>query len=171
MPRRIRASHPPMRDPNKSSPDAHDLRIGIVTSQYHREITSALERAARTAFVQAGGREADLVCVPAPGAFEIPVICAEIAAERDVDAIVALGCIVTGETTHDRYLAAAVAHGLTTISVTTGIPIAFGVLTVQSEAQALERAGGPKGNKGEEAMMAAVQAARTIKSLASEDVV
>jgi 6,7-dimethyl-8-ribityllumazine synthase len=81
------------------------------------------------------------------------------------DAIVCLGCIIKGETSHDQYLAEAVAHGLTRISIDHGMPVAFGVLTVDSVEQARERAGGKHGNKGAEAMTAAIEAAKACENL------
>src|SRR5262245_20606865 len=91
--------------------NARGLRIALVVSRYHAEITSALAAGARDAFMRAGGDADDLIECSAPGAFELPVICSVAAETGNVDAIVALGCIVTGETRHDRYLAQAVARG------------------------------------------------------------
>ena len=144
---------------------AAGLRIGIAVSQYHDHITSALCDAAVSRFVDAGGNRDDLRIVAAPGAFELTAICRALAAHGDLDAVVALGCIVSGETTHDRHLASAVAHGLTQITVDTGVPVSFGVLTCQNLAQAEARAGGAKGNKGAEAMAAAIQTTRAVKAL------
>jgi len=145
---------------------AEGLRIGIVVSRYHGEITSALARGARDAFRASGGSEADLFQIDAPGAFELPVIAAAFAHDGDVDAVVALGCVVTGETRHDDYLCRAVADGLMRISVETGIPVGFGLLTVATIEQARARAGGAHGNKGEEAMLAALSAVLSVRALA-----
>jgi 6,7-dimethyl-8-ribityllumazine synthase len=156
-----------MRDPQSEPLPAADLRVGIVVSRYHGDITMALRDGAVRAFNAAGGREADLKVIESPGAFELTVLCTALVRSGDVDAVVALGCIVAGDTAHDQYLAHAVAHGLTMLSVDSGVPVAFGVLTVQTLQQARDRAGGAKGNKGEEAMAAAIASAITIRSLLS----
>ena len=145
--------------------NARSMRIVIVTSTYHSELTGALERGAVKAFEDAGGDLSKLRIVKAPGAFELVVISRAAAVRGDVDAVVALGCVLTGETSHDRHICDAVAHGLARISVEFGKPVAFGLLTCQTLSQAQARAGGVKGNKGEEAMHAAIGAAQAIKEL------
>lgn len=145
--------------------DAKGLRVGIVASAYHGDVTAAMESAAVEAFVEAGGRAEDLVRVPAPGAFELVAIASALAARGDLHAVVALGCIVRGETRHDRWLAQAVANGLASIAASSAKPVAFGVLTVERLRQARERAGGSKGNKGREAMIAAILASRSIEAV------
>ena len=146
---------------------AAGLRIGLAVSGYHAEITDAMRDAAIERFTAAGGAAEDLVIVAVPGAFELTAVCRALAAGNDLDAVVAIGCIVTGETTHDRYIASAVAHGLTLITVETGVPVAFGVLTCQSLDQARARAGGELGNKGAQAMAAAIATGQTVKTLQS----
>ncbi len=144
---------------------ASGLRIAVVTSTYHEAITSALERGAISAFAAAGGDASRLVLAKSPGAFELVAIARAAAMRGDIDAVVALGCVLTGETSHDRHLCDAVAQGLAMISVHLGKPACFGVLTCQTLAQAQARAGGSKGNKGAEAMLAAIGAANAIKGL------
>lgn len=145
--------------------DASGLRIGIVTSVYHAEITALLEVGAVEAFVEAGGRAEDLVRAAAPGAFELVPIAAALAARSDLHAVVALGCIVRGETRHDRVLAGAVATALASIAAARAKPVSFGVLTVERRRQARERAGGAHGHKGREAMDAAILAVRAIEAV------
>lgn len=145
--------------------NARSLRIVIVTSTYHAELTGALERGAVKAFEEAGGDLTKLKIVKAPGAFELVAISRAAAVRGDVDAVVAIGCVLTGETSHDRHICDAVAHGLARISIEFGKPAAFGLLTCQTLSQAQARAGGAKGNKGEEAMRAAIGAAQAIKEL------
>jgi 6,7-dimethyl-8-ribityllumazine synthase len=164
-----------MHHPAQANVDARGLRIGIAVSRYHPEITDSMCHAAKDAFRQAGGREDDLTIVHAAGAFELTAVCSALAAMPEVsgrrqhDALVALGCVITGETTHDQYIAQSVTQGLTSIIVATGVPIAFGVLTCNSLEQALQRsvsaqrAGGM--NKGAEAMIAAIQTARALETL------
>ena len=154
-----------MRDDHDSPLNAADLRLAIVVSQYHRNITDALCTGAEQVFREAHGRRANLLIVEAPGAFELTVICRAIAGRGDVDGIVALGCVITGETPHDQYICQAVSHGLTQVSLQAGIPVAFGLLTCRTMDQAAARAGGDKGNKGAEAMSAAIAAAATIREL------
>lgn len=147
--------------------DAGGLRIGVAVSRYHDDITSALERGAADAFARAGGRVEDLVVVQAPGAFELPLIAQALLARPDVDGVVALGCVITGETRHDRYIASSVADAFQRLSLEHRKPCAFGVLTCPDIEHARARAGGSKGNKGAEAMGAAVGAIRALRQLAS----
>ena len=145
--------------------DARGLRVGIATSRYHSDVTGPLHQGARNAFLEAGGREDDLILVDAPGSFELVAIAHALASRADLDAVICLGCILTGETTPDRYICEAVANGLADITARTGKPVAFGVLTCQTHEQALARAGGSKGNKGEEAMHAALIAAHAVQRI------
>ena len=145
--------------------DALGLRIGVVASVYHWEIVGPLLQAAKSVFADAGGNAADLIVVEAPGAFELVALCSALASRDDVDGVVALGCVIRGETSHDTWINSAVANGLTSLSVATGKPAAFGVLTCNTHEQAVARSGGAKGNKGEEAMKAAIVAARLIKAI------
>ena len=148
--------------------DASSLRVSIVTSGYHAEITGALQRGAQETFLAAGGRPGRLTTITAPGAFELTAICRGLVVDRGSrtpDAVVALGCVITGETTHDQYINHSVARGLTDLTVTTGVPIAFGLLTCQTLEQAQARAGGSRGNKGDEAMQAALRTAHIIRTL------
>lgn len=150
--------------------EADTLRIAIVTSGYHTEITGPLQHAARTAFLEAGGLPDRLMCIEAPGTFELTAICRGLTVDkgnRTPDAVVALGCVITGETTHDRYICQSVSEGLTQLTIQTGVPIAFGVLTCQTMEQARSRAGGDHGNTGREAMHAAIQTAHVIRGLDS----
>jgi 6,7-dimethyl-8-ribityllumazine synthase len=149
--------------PHKAAtPDAHGVRVAVVVSMYHRDITKALEDGARRAFASAGGQPADLMVVEAPGAFELPVIAAACAARADCAGVVALGCVIAGETRHDRYINSAVTHALAQLSVTTRKPVGYGLLTVDSVKQARARAGGKHGNKGEDAMLAVMWAVQAM---------
>ena len=141
---------------------ARGLRVGIATSRYHAEVTGRLQQGAVNAFLTAGGIDSDLLLVDAPGSFELVAIAQALASRADLDAVVCIGCVLTGETTHDQYICQAVANGLGAINATLGKPVAFGVLTCQNLEQASARAGGAKGNKGEEAMNAAIIAAQAV---------
>lgn len=148
---------------------ARGLRVGIVTSVYHQSVCSALERGAVDAFTAAGGSPSDIVRVDAPGAFELVAISLAMAQRIDIDAVVALGCVLTGETSHDKFICEAVVNGLSQVSLQTGKPVAFGVLTCVTVEQARARSGGAKGNKGVEAMQAAIHAVHSIAHIRGEE--
>lgn len=154
-----------MRSDAVISADARGLRVVVVASTYHGDITGALERGARDAFVALGGDPTAFRAVPAAGAFELPLLVDAALARGDVDAAVAIGCVVRGETVHDRHLGLAVTQELLRISVARGKPVGLAVLTVEDLQQARERAGGKVGNKGEDAMRAAVATVRARREL------
>jgi len=148
---------------------ADGLRIGLAVSTYHAEITDSMRRAAESAFAAAGGDASDLYVLEVPGAFELIAAARALAEREDIDAIVALGCVIRGETWHDRAIVNAVASGLSAIIVESGLPVAFGVLTCENFEQAKERAGGSKGNKGAEAMHAAIMTALAIHAAVQDE--
>jgi 6,7-dimethyl-8-ribityllumazine synthase len=137
------------------------LRIAVIASAYHADVTGALRDGAVSALQGRGGTIA--IEDSAPGAFELPMVAQAVAARGDVDAVVALGCVLTGETSHDRYISDAVAHGLMQVALRHGVPVTFGVLTCVTIEQARARAGGARGNKGSEAMDAAIDAALAVR--------
>lgn len=141
--------------------DAAGLRVAIVASNYHTDVTGALRDGAAEALRARGGT--GLVEESAPGAFELPMVAQALAARGDIDAVVAIGCVLTGETSHDRFICDAVSHGLMQVALRHGVPVTFGVLTCVTIEQARARAGGAKGNKGAEAMDAAIDAALAIR--------
>lgn len=144
----------------KSTPeiqaDARGLRAVVVASAYHAEVTDALVRGACDAFAAAGGDAGAVDVVRAPGAFEVPMLVDRALATGAFDVAVGVGCIVRGETVHDRHLGQAVTQELLAIAVRRARPVGLAVLTVEDVAQAHARAGGALGNKGAEAMAAAV---------------
>ena len=148
--------------------DARGLRVAVVASRYNPAVMDRLLDGAIAEFARLGGDRGDLTIIRAPGAFELPVLAARLARGGEYDVVVALACIIRGQTTHDRVLADAVAGALMRVAVETGVPVGFGVLTVEDTAQAEARAGGApgdRGNKGAEALAAAVETARTLASL------
>lgn len=147
----------------------NDARVAIVWSTYDPEITGSLRDAAVETWLEAGGTRENLVEHTAAGSFELPLIAAALAQSGAFDAIVTLGCIIRGETSHDVHIAAAVAQGIMQSSLETGIPIAFGVLTVNTRGQALDRAGGSRGNKGVEAMTAVLSSLSTLEQIAGAE--
>jgi len=126
--------------------------IAVAVSRYNASVTQRLLDGAVRAYSRSGGRVPDLHIAEAPGAFELVALCANAARTGHFAGVVALGCIIKGETRHDQVLADAVTSGLANIALITGVPIGLGVLTVDTPAQAAARAGGRLGNKGEEAM-------------------
>ena len=141
------------------SGDARDLSIAVLVSRYHDEITSALEQGAKDAFSAQGGDPAKLEIHDCPGAFELAGLAGVAVSTGRFDAVVCLGCVGKGETSHDAWINGAVANELAALSVREGIPVAFGLLTVNDLEQARARSGGARGNKGEECMNAALAAA------------
>lgn len=139
--------------------------VAIVVSRYNETITNALLESARSTYLAAGGSADRLGVIEAPGAFELPVLANAAAQSGLYRGVVALGCIIKGETRHDEYIAGAIAHAIADIGVKTGVPVAFGVLTTQNVEQAKARAGGDKGNKGAEAMVALLDTLHALKAI------
>lgn len=133
---------------------ASDLRVAVVAASWHEDIMSGLLAGAERAAVKSG---ADVTVFRVPGSFELPIV-AKRAAEAGFLAVVALGVIIRGGTPHFEYVSQGVTHGLTKVSIDTGVPVGFGVLTCDTEQQALDRAGFPDSieDKGAEAFDAAV---------------
>lgn len=129
-------------------------QVAIIVSRYNTSVTDRLLEGALACYEAAGGAPDTVVVIEAPGAFELPALALAAARTGRFQGALALGCVIRGETSHDRYISQAVATGLVQVSLETGVPAAFGVLTVDSPEQAEARAGGAKGNKGEEAMQA-----------------
>ena len=144
---------------------ASDLRIGIVVARFNELITEALLRGALDALRRCGGDE-DLVEVArVPGAFELPLIAKTMAESGRFEAIVCLGCVIRGATTHYDYVCAQAASGILQASLGSGVPVIFGVLTTENLQQAMERAGSKAGNKGADAMLAAIEMANLLAKM------
>jgi 6,7-dimethyl-8-ribityllumazine synthase len=143
--------------------DASDLTLAILCTRWHAEITDSLVERAAAAAVACGID--DPLVLRVPGAVELPVVAAELA--RYNDAVVCLGAVIRGGTPHFDYVCQGVTQGLTQVTVDTGVPIGFGVLTCDNEEQALDRAGlqGSNEDKGEEAATAAVATAALLRSV------
>jgi 6,7-dimethyl-8-ribityllumazine synthase len=138
------------------------FRFALVVSKYNDFVTDRLQAGALAALSAAGVTPADVTVLRVPGAFEIPLAAQHAAESGRFDAVVCLGCLIRGETSHFEFIASAVAHGLTTAAAATGIPMAFGVLTTNSVEEALARAGDGPGNKGHEAAVAAIEMAEVV---------
>ena len=146
-------------------PDASGLRVAIVVSRFNPAITYALRDGATSALTTAGAEAVEVFEVP--GAFEIPFAAKVVATGGEFDAVVCLGCLIRGATPHFEYIASAVSHGITAAAADTGVPMAFGVLTVNTDAEALERAAPDRTNKGWEAAVAAIEMALFTRRLAA----
>jgi 6,7-dimethyl-8-ribityllumazine synthase len=140
-------------------------RFAILCSRWNPRITDALVAGARKAFADHGVDEAAVDVVKVPGAWELPLAAARIAAGRAHVAIVALGCVVRGETRHYEQVADGCAQGLMRVALDYGLPVCNGVLAVEDHADAEKRAGGNHGNKGEEAAMVAIEMAHLLERL------
>lgn len=147
--------------------DAAGLRVAIVQSTYHAWATDRLLQGAKERFKAMGGSEEALTVVHAPGAWELPVIARALATSDHFHAIVALGVVIRGETDHFDFILAGVAAGLTDISIIYGQPVGLGVLTCNDMKQVEARCGGDAGNKGAEAMEAAIRSATIIHTIQS----
>lgn len=145
---------------------AEGLRIGIVAARFNDFIVSRLLDGALDALRRHGVRDEDISLARVPGAFEIPLAAARFAAMKDVDAVICLGAVIRGSTPHFDYVAAEVSKGVAQISLSSGKPVSFGVLTTDSIEQAVERAGTKSGNKGFEAAVTAIETANLLSVLA-----
>jgi 6,7-dimethyl-8-ribityllumazine synthase len=132
-------------------------KVAIVAARFNDFIVERLIEGAIDAWVRHGASRDSITVIRVPGSWEIPVICARLARARKVDAIVAVAAVIRGGTPHFDYVAAEVAKGVAGVSLETGIPVSFGVLTTDSIEQAIERAGTKAGNKGFDAAMAAIE--------------
>jgi 6,7-dimethyl-8-ribityllumazine synthase len=143
------------------------LRIAIAVSRFNERITRRLLRGARDALARAGVREEQIDVEWTPGAWELPVAVQALARSGRYDAVVCLGCVVRGETMHDRVIGLGVMTGLARVALDEQLPVTLGVLTVETMAQAEERSGGAHGNKGEDAALAAVETAALLRRVRS----
>ena len=143
--------------------DATPFRFAVVVSRFNEAITRSLREGATAALQEAGAANVQVFDVP--GAFEIPQAARAVAESGRFDAVVCLGCIIRGETPHFDYIASAVAHGITEAAGDTGVPMSFGVLTTDTEAQATARSGPGADNKGREAAAAAIEMAALYRAL------
>jgi len=145
--------------------DSKGLKFAIVVSRFNSFVTDRLLSGALDALARTGCRPEDIEVVKVPGSWEIPVVAAELAHQKRHDAIIGLSAVIRGETPHFDYIAAEVTKGLGHVSLHTGIPVAYGVLTTNTLEQAIDRAGAKSGNKGFDAAMSAVEMATLMRSL------
>ena len=144
---------------------AKDLKIGIVVARFNEFIGSKLLDGAMDGLRRHGVREDDVDVAWVPGAFEIPVIASRMARSGKYDALICLGAVIRGATSHYDYVCAEVSKGIANASLNAGVPIMFGVLTTDNIEQAIERAGTKAGNKGYDCALGAIEMANLMKNL------
>lgn len=140
-------------------------RFAIVVSRFNEEITEGLLAGAREALAEAGVHADAVAVFHVPGAFEVPLAAKRAAESGDYAAVIALGCLIKGDTMHFEYIAEAAAHGIMRAGLDSGVPVAFGILTTMTDAQAEERAAPGPGNKGREAAAAAIEMVRVLRRI------
>jgi 6,7-dimethyl-8-ribityllumazine synthase len=143
----------------EGSPSGARRAVAIVVSKFNGDITTRLLDGALEALDEAGVNRAHVEVVPVPGAFELPLAAMALARTRRYACVLALGCVIRGDTPHFEFVASEAASGLQLAGLETGIPVSFGVLTCDNRRQAEERAGGPHGNKGSEAALTGLEMA------------
>ncbi len=141
------------------------LKVAVIVGRFNEFITSKLLGGAQDALLRHGVEESDVDVIWVPGAFEIPLIAKKLADSKKYDAIITLGTVIRGSTTHYDYVCNEVAKGVAAITLQTGIPVIFGVLTTENIEQAIERAGTKAGNKGWDAGISAIEMANLLRTL------
>lgn len=146
--------------------DATGLSFGIIVGRFNSFIGERLLEGALDGLIRHGADDAKIDVLRVPGAFEIPLAASKMAARRKYDAIICLGAVIRGSTPHFDYVAAEVSKGVAHVSLESGVPVIFGVLTTDTIEQAVERAGTKAGNKGFDAAVTAIETANVFKELA-----
>ena len=150
---------------SESDATAGSRKVAIVAARFNDFIVTSLLRGACASWQSRGGAAEDPLVVRVPGAFELPVTARKLAGSGGFDAIVALGCVIRGDTPHFDFVAGECARGLQQVNLDSGVPVIFGVLTVETVEQALERAATSAGNKGAESMECALEMAAVMARL------
>lgn len=141
----------------KDIPSAKELSFGIVVADWNSHITHKLHEGCIDTLIKHEAQEDNIHVLQVPGSFELPVGAKMLANRHRLDAVICIGCVIKGQTSHNEYINNAVATGLTNLGIASGLPVIFGVLTPNTEEQAMERAGGKYGNKGVEAAVTAIR--------------
>jgi 6,7-dimethyl-8-ribityllumazine synthase len=144
---------------------AQGLKFGIVVSRFNEFITSKLLEGALDALIRHGASEKDIEIARVPGSFEIPVVAKKMAKSKKFNAIICLGTLIRGATPHFDYIASEVSKGIALVSLETGVPVTFGIITSETIEQAIERAGSKSGNKGWDAAMVAIEMAQLLEQI------
>ena len=153
-------------DPDRIPP-AGDMSFGIVVSDWNRDITWSLLEGAVSILKKHGATEDNILIEHVPGSFELPFAARLIAENRDVDALICLGCVIQGETPHFTYVCQGVTQAITQLNLEYPIPFIFGLLTTDTLQQAIDRSGGKHGNKGDEAALTAIRMVDLSRKLGS----
>lgn len=147
--------------------DGAGLRVGIAIARFNQLITNQLLAGALDSLRRCGVADKDVDVAWVPGSMELPVTAQRLAKSKRYDAVICLGAVIRGETPHFDYVAGEAAKGIARVSLDTGIPVIFGVLTTENTAQAIERVGVKSGNKGNDAALAAVEMASLLKQISA----
>jgi 6,7-dimethyl-8-ribityllumazine synthase len=145
--------------------DAKGLKFGLVVSRFNSFISDRLLEGAVDALIRSGAEEKNLSIARVPGAFEIPLAAKKMADSGMYDAVICLGCVIRGATPHFEYISAEAAKGVAKVSLESGVPVSFGVITADNLEQAIERAGTKVGNKGWDAALAAIEMINLFKTM------
>ena len=146
---------------------AKGMKVALVVSRFNSFLTEQLVKGAVDAFVRLGGDESDLTVVRVPGAYEIPIVASKLAQKKCVQAIVALGAVVQGATTHASLINETTSRAVSEISLATGVPVLDGVVSAENLEQAVERCGTKQGNKGFSAMQSAIETVNVLEGLSA----
>lgn len=149
----------------RGSLDAGPYRFGIVVARFNEFITSRLLQGATDVLIRSGARPENIIRVWVPGSWEIPLAAQKLAESGRVQAVVALGCLIRGETGHYDHIAWESARGIADVALKTGVPVTNGILTVENLDQAIDRAGAKAGNKGADAALAAIEMAGLVATI------
>lgn len=149
----------------EGSLDGKGLSIGIVVSKFNDQITQKILEGAKATLLSHGIDESNITVVFVPGAFEIPVVASHLAYSADYDGVICLGAVIKGETDHYEYVASQTSRGILNVSIESGIPIAFGVLTTHNSDDAFARSGGDKGNIGSSCADTVIETINVIRSV------
>ena len=144
---------------------AKDMKVGIVASRFNEFITSKLVSGALDGLTRHDVKEEDIDIAWVPGAFEIPLIASKVANSRKYDAVICVGAVIRGSTSHYDYVCNEVSKGIAQVSLSSGIPVLFGVLTTENIEQAIERAGTKAGNKGYDCALSAIEMVNLIRGI------
>ena len=148
--------------------DGTGLRIGIIAARFNDHIVGRLHAGARRGLARIGVNDSDITEAWVPGAFELPLAAKVLAGSGSVDAVICLGTVIKGDTPHFDYVCAEAARGIQQAQLDTGVPVMFGVLTVDDHQQAVDRVGGPAGHKGRECAVAVLEQLMTLRTLTAE---
>ena len=138
-------------------PSAKNMKFGIVVSEWNENITGPLLQGAVETLKKHGAKDENIITKLVPGSFELTFGASQFLKNTDVDAVIILGCVIKGETPHFDYVCAGVTQGITTLNETGNVPVIYGLVTTNNMEQALDRAGGKHGNKGDECAITAIK--------------